>query len=191
MLSLVTDLGVGRPFENELRVALVAMRFGRVLDLDLEALRELLFVGLLRWIGCTSHAHELALFFDDEIDAQRRGAWIDFGRPPEVVADILRHAGAGRAPLRRLQTVAHALASAPKIVAQSYRASCEVGALFARRIGLEPGVQRALGCVFERWDGKGLPHGIRGETIPLSVRLTNLAQDAVNFYALGGLDGAT
>jgi hypothetical protein len=83
VLSLATDLGVGRPLENELRVTVVAMRFGRTLDLDQEALRELLFVALLRWIGCTAHAHELALLFDDEIDAQRRAAWIDFTRPPE------------------------------------------------------------------------------------------------------------
>ena len=74
VLSLATDLGLGRPLENELRVTVVAMRFGRTLHLDQETLRELLFVALLRWIGCTSHAHELALLFDDEIDAQRRAA---------------------------------------------------------------------------------------------------------------------
>jgi HD-GYP domain-containing protein (c-di-GMP phosphodiesterase class II) len=191
VLSLATDLGVGRPLENELRVTVVAMRFGRTLDLDQEALRELLFVALLRWIGCTAHAHELARLFDDEIDAQRRAAWIDFTRPPEVIADALWHAGAGRAPLRRLQTVAQALAGGAKIAAESYRASCEVGAMFADRIGLATGVQEALAFVFERWDGKGWPKGIRGEEIPQSVRLTNVAQDAFNFQRLGGVGAAT
>ncbi len=191
VLSLVTDLGVGRPLENELRVMLVAMRFGRTLDLDREALRELLFVALLRWIGCTAHAHELAMLFDDEIDAQRRAPGIDFTHPPAVIADIIRYAGADRAPLRRLQTIAQALTGGAKMIAESYRASCEVGAMFAERIGLDAPVARALTFVFERWDGKGWPNGIRGEEIPLSVHLTNVAQDAVNVHALGGVEAAT
>jgi putative nucleotidyltransferase with HDIG domain len=62
--------------------------------------------------------------------------------------------------------------------------------MLAARIGLEEAVQRSLGAVFERWDGKGWPDGIAGEEIPLTARIVNIAQDAVNFRAQSGLQEA-
>jgi putative nucleotidyltransferase with HDIG domain len=190
VLSLATDLGIGRPPGNELLVTLVAMRFGRSLSLGDEALREILEVALLRWIGCTSHAHELAGIFDDEIAAQGRAAFLDFSSPREMVSDAVRHAGEGRPPIRRLQTVARVVAAGPRIAASSYRTSCEVGAKLAETIGLGGAVQRSLGAVFERWDGKGWPNGVAGEAIPISARIVNVAQDAVNFAAARGVNEA-
>ncbi|MGH7427035.1 MAG: HD-GYP domain-containing protein [Candidatus Methylomirabilaceae bacterium] len=190
VLSFATDLGVGSPPGNQLLVTCVAMRFGRSLSLDDETLRELLSVALLRWIGCTSHAHELATYFDDEIAAQRRGAFLDFASPREMMTEAVRHAGKGRPPLRRLGTVTRVLAAGPRIAASSYRASCEVGAKLAVEIGLEEAVQRSLGTVFERWDGKGWPNGMVGNEIPLSARIVNVAHDAVNFAGEHGLDDA-
>ena len=190
VLSFATDLGVGSPLGNQLLVTSVAMRFGRSLSLGDEALRELLCVALLRWIGCTSHAHELSAFFDDEIAAQRRGAFLDFANPLEMMPEAIRHAGEGRPPLLRLQTVVKVLAAGPKLPAASYRASCEVGAKLAGEIGLGETVQRALGTVFERWDGKGWPNGVATDAIPLSARIVNVAHDAVNFSSLRGLDDA-
>jgi HD-GYP domain-containing protein (c-di-GMP phosphodiesterase class II) len=190
VLSQATDLGVGRPPGNELVIACVSMRFGQSLGLGEEDLRELLAVALLRWIGCTSHAHELASVFPDEIAAQARGAYLDFGSPLEMVRDAVRHAGGGRPPLERARTVAWTLANAPKLVARSYLASCEVGASLARALGLDEGVQRSLGAVFERWDGKGWPTGLEGEAIPSTARIVNVVQDAVNFTGRHGLDDA-
>ncbi len=188
VLSFATDLGVGSPIGNQLLVTSVAMRLGRSLSVGDEVLRELLCVALLRWIGCTSHAHELAIFFDDEIAAQRRGAFLDFANPLEMMPEAIRHAGEGRPPIRRLQTVAKALAEGPKLPAASYRASCEVGVKLAGEIGLGETVQRALGTVFERWDGKGWPNGVAADAIPLSARIVNVAHDAVNFSSERGLD---
>lgn len=186
VLSFATDLGVGSPLGNQLLVANVAMSFGRSLSLDDESLRELLCVALLRWIGCTSHAHELAAVFDDEIVAQRRGAFLDFANPLEMLPEVIRHAGEGRAPLRRVRTVAKALAAGPELPRASYRASCEVGAKLAGEIGLGGSVQRALGAVFERWDGKGWPNGLAADAIPLTARIVNVAHDAVNFSSVRG-----
>jgi HD-GYP domain-containing protein (c-di-GMP phosphodiesterase class II) len=181
VLSFAADLGVGSPPGNQFQVASVAMRFGGSLALDDEALREVLHVALLRWIGCTSHAHELAAFFDDEIAAQRRGAFLDLANHRDLMRDAIRHAGEGRSPAGRVKTVVQVLATGPRIAARSYRASCEVGTKLAAEIGLGPDVQRSLGTVFERWDGKGWPNGISGDAIPLSARIVNLAHDAVNF----------
>src|SRR5262249_22555065 len=37
--------------------------------------------------------------------------------------------------------------------------------------------------VFERWDGKGYPHGASGEAIPVVARVLHVARDAVVFAA--------
>lgn len=175
---------------NELEIACVSMRFGGTLGLDDRQLRELLSVGLLRWIGCTSHAHELSASFPDEISAQARGAYLDFASPREMVGDVLLHAGGGLGPLARVRSVAWTLKNAPEVAGQSYAASCEVGAALAGELGLDDAVRVSLGAVFERWDGKGWPAGIAGEAIPLSARLVNVVQDAVNFVRRDGLDAS-
>jgi diguanylate cyclase (GGDEF)-like protein len=40
-----------------------------------------------------------------------------------------------------------------------------------------------LGAQYERWDGKGLPQGLAGESIPLAVRVLQVARD---YLRLGG-----
>jgi len=45
---------------------------------------------------------------------------------------------------------------------------------------------QALGQAYERWDGHGVPGGLAGEDIALSVRVVTLAQDVVLFFRMGG-----
>jgi HD-GYP domain-containing protein (c-di-GMP phosphodiesterase class II) len=49
--------------------------------------------------------------------------------------------------------------------------------------------REALAFVFERFDGKGVPHGIAGEEIPVPVRFTQLAYDAALLRRVRGIDG--
>lgn len=49
----------------------------------------------------------------------------------------------------------------------------------ARRLGLSVGVQRGLHEIFERWDGRGAPWGLRGEAIALPARFAQVATQAV------------
>jgi hypothetical protein len=109
-LALATDLARGQPMEHELRTCLLAVRLGELLGLDEGRLSEVYYVALLRWIGCTGHAHELSAWFNDEIAAHARAATFDFGRPAELITDMVRFAGAGSPPMRRIQTVLAALA---------------------------------------------------------------------------------
>jgi HD-GYP domain-containing protein (c-di-GMP phosphodiesterase class II) len=55
-------------------------------------------------------------------------------------------------------------------------AHCEVAQRLAGRLGLQAQVLEALACTFERWDGSG-PRRLKGEAIPLSVRVAHLAWD--------------
>jgi HD-GYP domain-containing protein (c-di-GMP phosphodiesterase class II)/DNA-binding CsgD family transcriptional regulator len=56
----------------------------------------------------------------------------------------------------------------------------------ARRLGLSAGVARGLREIFERWDGKGAPKGLRGEAIALPARFAQVATQAVLFVDRGG-----
>jgi HD-GYP domain-containing protein (c-di-GMP phosphodiesterase class II) len=56
---------------------------------------------------------------------------------------------------------------------------------FAARLGLPRVLTEALGQSYERWDGKGVPDGMHGELIPLSVRIVTLA-DVVEVHHRGG-----
>jgi HD-GYP domain-containing protein (c-di-GMP phosphodiesterase class II) len=56
----------------------------------------------------------------------------------------------------------------------------------ARRLGLSDGVQRGLHEVFEWWNGKGAPKGLRGEEIAPVGRVAHVAGTAAENGALGG-----
>ena len=60
-------------------------------------LRETVYwVALLRFIGCTGHAHEVATLFGDEIAIRGQTLVHDSGNPAEVMRDIVAFATAGR-----------------------------------------------------------------------------------------------
>jgi HD-GYP domain-containing protein (c-di-GMP phosphodiesterase class II)/DNA-binding CsgD family transcriptional regulator len=69
-------------------------------------------------------------------------------------------------------------------------AHCEVGAMLAGRLGLDPPVITALQHAYERWDGKGSPVGLVGEEIPLETRVAIVARDA-DLFARRGEDVAS
>lgn len=176
--------------EHELRTCLLAVHLGELLGLDEDQLSEVYYVALLRWIGCTGHAHELAAWFDDEISAHARAATFDFRRPLDVLTDIVGHAGAGSPPIQQVRTVVATLASGQKGLEEFFRSGCEVAQTLADSLGFTTNIGRALGQVFERWDGRGWPRGIGGEELPASARIVQVAQDAVVFYRLGGMEAA-
>ena len=188
-LSLATDLGSGQPMERALRRCLLAVRLGEALGLRDDELRTTYYVALLQYVGCTTEAHELAAVWGDEVAA---GAWfasVGAGEPVEVFAAMFRHLGSGESPLRRARMLATALANMPR-QKEVPAAHCEVAQRLAERLGMGPDVQSALGQVYERWDGKGPPRGLKGDTVALPVRVVKLAQDAETFHRLGGVEVA-
>ena len=54
------------------------------------------WVALLRYIGCTGHAHEVATLFGDEIAIRGQTLVHDAGNPAEVMRDVMAFATAGR-----------------------------------------------------------------------------------------------
>src|SRR5919198_115627 len=104
-LSLATDLGMGQPLEHALRTCLVSIRLGEDLGLSETDLADVYYLALLRRIGCTSDSYELGRLFGDALAAHARLFTLDFGRPLDVLADMLRHAGAGSPPWQRARAI--------------------------------------------------------------------------------------
>ncbi len=191
-LSLATDLGMGQPLEFAMRSCIVAMRLGEALGYSDEALREIYYQSLLRYIGCNVEAHMLAALVGDEQALRADFAQVDQGNNAAVLQlmmHYIRQTTAGAPPLAMIQSLVQGFLKLPQ-VKNSFTAHCEVAQRLAVRLGFSPNIVYALGQLYERWDGKGLPNGLKGEAIAPAVLVVTLAQDALLFFRLGGLESA-
>jgi len=188
-LSLATDLGMGQPLEHGFRACLVGQHLARGLGLDEEGRRDVYYLALLRWVGCTAHSYELARWFDD-IDARARLFELDVADRGVMLRDLVRNVGAGESLLRRGYALADAVLTAPRAVPRMFLSSCEVATALSGPLGLPATVRELLWHAFERWDGRGVPDGLSGDDVPLACRVVQLAHVATARYHDRGLEGA-
>lgn len=188
-LSLATDLGMGQPLEYALSVCVLSVRLGDALGLDESKLREVYFLALLRHIGCNAETYTMANILGDELALRTDAATADLGRSSQaigLVARSIRRSYANASPLQVARLIAQGIMASPQVMKESFSGFCEV----AQRLGFDEGIIHALGQVFERWDGRGTPAGLRGEQITPSMRIVSLAQDAITFHRLDGSEAA-
>jgi HD-GYP domain-containing protein (c-di-GMP phosphodiesterase class II) len=186
-LSLATDFGTGHPIERSLRACLLAVTFGRTLGFSDELLAEIYYVALLRWSGCTADDHRAKLF-GDEIALGPEIDQVELWNPAEMLGFLARTIAADEPPLQRVGKLSYALATGISRSEVAAIAHCEVAQNLATRLGLGDGVHRALGQIFERWDGRGVPGIVRGDEMARSTRAVQIAMDAELFFRVGGLD---
>ncbi|MGH3103844.1 MAG: HD domain-containing phosphohydrolase [Gaiellaceae bacterium] len=186
-LSLATDLGMGQPMQQALRTCLLSVEAGRELGLAEETLSDVYYLSLLRFVGCTSDAHEEAAKVGGEEIAFRAAlAPVLMADTPEFLRQMIRHFAEGSPPLTRLRLFAAALAEGSGGAKKQLAVHCEVAQMLARRVGLRETVGECVAHVFERWDGKGLPGELAGEAIPIAARIVAAARDVDVLYRLGG-----
>jgi HD-GYP domain-containing protein (c-di-GMP phosphodiesterase class II)/DNA-binding CsgD family transcriptional regulator len=154
---------------------------GQELGLDEDAQRQVYFLTLLGILGCTADVHAFVDLFGDELAIRPRFATIDLSQPNELLGVMLRHVGEGRPLPQRARMLARIATSGSRMAAELTLAHCEVAERLAQRLGFGPEVQRGLTQMFERWNGGGIPHRLKGEEIALPVRVAQVAQDAAIF----------
>jgi HD-GYP domain-containing protein (c-di-GMP phosphodiesterase class II) len=110
------------------------------------------------------------------------------GETSEFMQYMLRHFAESMAPITRLHLLTRAMAGGTRGVKRSIALHCEVAQILASRMGLRMPVGQAVGYVFERWDGRGLPGDLSGEAIPVTARIVSVARDVDVFHRLGGWD---
>jgi HD-GYP domain-containing protein (c-di-GMP phosphodiesterase class II) len=135
------------------------------------------WVALLRYVGCTGHAHEVATVFGDEIAIRAQTLVHDAANPAEVMRDVVAFATAGRTTEERDEIVKMLQQTAHEWAVHNFASGCEVGDMLVRRLDFGPGVRESLAFTFERWNGSGFPTHARGEAIPLPMRIVHLSQD--------------
>lgn len=173
ILSLASDLGVGLPPEHGLRAAYIALRIAEHMELSADEQRDLVHVGLLKDAGCTSWTTQIAAMVrGDEITARRDMLFFrEFGQRREVVSWAAKFVGAGSPLPVRIGRIADFMFSGRDFMREGFQSSGEVACRIAERLGASEAVGEALRSLFEQWNGKGMPRGLRGEAIPLLSRI--------------------
>ncbi len=176
-LSLATDLANGFPMEKGLRNCLLAFLIGQDMGLAGDELADVYYFGLLRSIGCTSYAYEEALATGDDRNFRNSFAGLDSTQPADIMRRAFTRLGKGRGVAGRARAISGFVTGGRGFVIGMGAANCEAGARLAERMGMGKSVSRALAQVHERWDGKGIPSGVAGESLELAARIGGFAHD--------------
>jgi HD-GYP domain-containing protein (c-di-GMP phosphodiesterase class II) len=188
-LSLVADLGMGRPMERVLRQTVVAMRLGAAAGMDPAACVSAYYASLLTWVGCAVDTTEVAALFGDEMQFYAETHDGDLGGISLAVF-VARHLGRGKSGFHRVGMVGKFLASAGRSVQRVMEEHCQEASDLADRLGLGPEVCNPLRQAFERWDGRGVPGSAGADDLAPAIRLVHLADSIEAFHHAGGTEAA-
>jgi hypothetical protein len=102
---------------------------------------------------------------------------------------MLGHVGAGRPAFDRLRLAATLVGTGAEGIHRGMMSHCLSTATMAERPGLGARVRDPLRQWFTRWDGRGVPAGVGGEDIPMTVRLFHLADVVEVHHRVRGVAG--
>jgi HD-GYP domain-containing protein (c-di-GMP phosphodiesterase class II)/DNA-binding CsgD family transcriptional regulator len=185
-LSLATDLAMGQPLEHGLRTAVLAVRVAQAMGLPEDDQVTVFYTGLLHFAGCTAESEIDARFFGDELSARPQMMAVAFGTRLDLVTMATRVAHPERARLARAAAMARSAFGGITEFRKWAASHCDVARVLGARMGFSEQIQEALRHLWERWDGKGMPGELRGDQIPLAVRLMQVGQDADMAWHQGG-----
>jgi HD-GYP domain-containing protein (c-di-GMP phosphodiesterase class II) len=188
-LSLVSDLGMGRPMEHALRQTLITLRLADAAGLDAEVRTAAYYTSLLTWIGCAADTSELAELYGEEAPMYADTRVDDLGGMSMAVFAV-QHLGSGSSRFRRVGLVGKFLITAGRSVQQVMESHCLAASEFAERLDLGSNVTRPLLQAFERWDGKGIPGKAGATELSPAIRLVHLADLVEAFFHSGGTEAA-
>jgi HD-GYP domain-containing protein (c-di-GMP phosphodiesterase class II)/DNA-binding CsgD family transcriptional regulator len=176
-LALAQDNAFGQPLESQLRSCLLATWICEAAEFPEEVRETAYWVALLRYVGCTGHAHEVATVFGDEIAIRAQTLVHDAANPTEVMRDVMAYATAGHGPDERDEIVRMIQETAREWAVYNFSSGCEVADMLVQRLDFGPGVREALRFTFERWNGNGYPAHAQGDSIPVAMRVVHLSHD--------------
>ncbi|HEU0087275.1 MAG TPA: HD domain-containing phosphohydrolase [Pseudonocardiaceae bacterium] len=186
VLSLASDLAMGEPLEHGVRTTLIATRLAKAMGLPDAQQVSVFYVALLHYAGCTAEGQVDTKFFGDEIAARPHMMAAMFGPRWRFVGTGLRLMHPELPLPQRVWVLAQSAMGALAEFRRWAASHCEIAQLLCDRMELSSEVRRGLGHLYERYDGKGLPGTLRGEAVPLAVRVMQVAQDAEIAWQCGG-----
>ncbi|HEV2105929.1 MAG TPA: HD domain-containing phosphohydrolase [Candidatus Eisenbacteria bacterium] len=190
-LSFALDLAEGQPMGHALRSGLIAQWIAERFDLPMRARRDLYFAALVKDAGCSSNAARVYQLFggDDQVTKAtlRRADTSSLARAALAMFSATLPGAPWVARARRIAEMARA---GPREAVRLVELRCDRGAEIAAGLGLGDDVARAVRALEEHWDGRGQPHGLRGEDIPLLARVLSLARTLEMYAVRDGVDAA-
>jgi HD-GYP domain-containing protein (c-di-GMP phosphodiesterase class II)/DNA-binding CsgD family transcriptional regulator len=174
-----------------MRTVVLATELGRRRGLSGEALRDVYYTSLLRYLGCTGFSHEEAHLYGAGNDIATRNvmAMADAADPVGTVGRIVKGVGREGTALERVRAVGRLLGDG-RAVEQHSHSQCEVSIRLASLVGVSPGVRASLSQICERFDGRGAPGRIAGEALDLAIRLAHVADVAEIEHHRSGREAA-
>ena len=188
-LSFATDLGRGLPIEHSIRRARLALRLADRVGAAEDDRIATYYTGLLDGVYCHADANEQAMWFGDDIGVKADTYAADKESLRGLLI-MLRRLGAGESGLARARRIGQFPLRGWAEVNQWLITHCGLQSEFATRIGLPASVSNALRQSYERWDGKGVPNGVKGESVPLAARIVCLADVVEVYNHRGGAEAA-
>jgi HD-GYP domain-containing protein (c-di-GMP phosphodiesterase class II) len=188
-LSLVSDLGMGRPVERVLRQTVIAMRLAELADAGSEVRSATYYTSLLTWVGCAADTSDLAELFGDETELYADTHDDDLAGATLAVF-MLRHLGRGRSPVQRLSMAGKFMATGGRSVRTVMVSHCQSAGDLAERLGLGEVVRLPLVQAFERWDGRGVPGTAGADDLALAARIVHLSDGIEAFHFAAGTNAA-
>lgn len=82
VLSIASDLGMGQSMGWGLRGCFLAVNFAKALKISESQLRDVYYLSLLHYIGCTTDTHRVTEFFGNDIRVMRYFALQHMGNLP-------------------------------------------------------------------------------------------------------------
>src|SRR6185436_2101731 len=137
-LALAQDNAFGQPLESQLRSCLLATWMCEAAGFDREVRDAAYWVAMLRYVGCTGHAHEVATVFGDEIAIRAQTLVHDSANPQEVMRDVMAFATAGRSPEERDEIVKMIQETAREWAVYNFTSGCEVADMLVQRLDFGP-----------------------------------------------------
>ncbi|RRQ21546.1 HD-GYP domain-containing protein [Thiohalobacter thiocyanaticus] len=186
-LTYALDLTEGQPPGHSIRCCWIGSHIGRQLGLDADALWELYYTLLLKDAGCSSNAARLCeLYGSDDRSTKRDFKWVDTDKFTDVVRFVLSHTGVGKDLADRFRRFIHLARAGERLATELIQTRCERGADIARQLGFGEAVAVGIYSLDEHWNGRGKPHGLTGNAIPLNAQIALLAQVIDVFHHIGG-----
>src|SRR5689334_13350624 len=190
LLAVAQDHAFAQPPGSQLRATVLGQRLAAAAGATESEMATTWWTSALRFLGCTGHAFDMAVVFGDEIEMRAEAMQADFANPFDMMRLMVTHAGAGTAGVQRFRSVLAVLAGGKKAAELNFRAACEVADVLAKRLDLGEDVRAALATSFERWNGRGLPTGAKGMTIPRPMRMAQLSQELEVLARIEGIERA-
>src|SRR5262249_3905211 len=159
------DLGMGQPMEHVLRQSLIALDLADRMGLGRDERQAVYFGSLIVWVGCHVDAYEQAKWFGDEMALKSDFRHADFRSAAAGSMFMLRHVGTGLAWHRRLGLTAAFMTEGKRVAAPMLENHWRAADELMGRLGLDRMVRDTVEQSFERWDGRGVPGGLRGREI--------------------------